>query len=212
MAGAAHSLIRSALTRCKVDPRKHGFYEVQLERAADRYHCDIDLEDRRTELGARVSYKELNRFKDALRRGTSAVKLVERWHKLDPYTQVYVFMHYKRQTGVKLSFDDLDLSQKTDRDTLHSAMNGATKWLGNKPGHEYPSPLLDLVRATADIYKKATGREPGISSENNSSGVNYTTPFEELLIATLERIGKNDLAYDGYRSLIRAAIGEKRHR
>ena len=208
----ALSPLQSALTRCKVDPRKHGFYEVQLERAADQYRDDVKLEARRAELGARASYKELTRFKDAIRRSTSATKLVERWHKLDTNTQVYVAMHYKRQTGVDLSFDDLDLSQKTDRDTLHSAMNGATKWLGNKPGHEYPIPLLDLVRATANVYKKATGKKPGISSENNSSGVNYTTPFEELLIATLALIDKNDLAYDGYRSLIRAAIAEKRHR
>ena len=208
----ALSPLQSALARCKVDPRKCGMYEVWLERAADRYHCDMDLEDRRAGLGARVSYKELNRFKDALRRGTSAEKLVKRWQELDPASHQFVVMHYKRQTGVALSFDDLDLSQKTDSDTLHSAMNGATKWLGNKPGHEYPIPLLDLVRATADIYKKVTGKKPGISSENNSSGVNYTTPFEGLVIATLERIGKNDLAYDGYRSLIRAAIGEKRHR
>lgn len=207
---ASPSPLQSALARCKVDPRKSGMYEVQLERAADRYHYDMDLEDRRAELGARVSYKELNRFKDALRRDSSAAKLQERWHKLNDSTQVFVVMHYKRQTGVALSFDDLDLSQKTDRDTLHSSMNGATKWLGNKPGHEYPSPLLDLVRATADIYKKATGREPGISSENNSSGVNYTTPFEELLIATLALIDKNDLAYDGYRSLIRAAMPNTR--
>lgn len=208
----ALSPLQSALARCKVDPRKSGMYEVQLERAADQYRHDVKLEVYRAELGARVSYKELNRFKDALRRGTSATNLVERWQMLDTYTHDFVAMHYKRQTGVALSFDDLDLSQKTDRDTLHSAMNGATKWLGNKPGHEYPIPLLDLVRATADIYKKATGKKPGISSENNSSGVNYTTPFEELLIATLALIDKNDLAYDGYRSLIRAAIAEKRHR
>ena len=208
----ALSPLQSALTRCKVDPRKSGMYEVWLERAADRYRHDVKLEAYRAELGSRVSYKEMNRFKDALRRGTSAAKLVERWHTLDTYTHDFVAMHYKRQTGVALAFDDLDLSQKTDRDTLHSAMNGATKWLGNKPGHEYPMPLLDLVQATADIYKKATGREPGISSENNSSGVNYTTPFEELLITTLALIDKNDLAYDGYRSLIRAAIAEKRHR
>ena len=208
----ALSPLQPALTRCKVDPRKHGLYEVQLERAAERYCYDMDLEDRRAELAARVSYKELIRFKDALRRATSAAKLVERWHKLDAYTQVYVSMHYKRQTGVALSVGDLNLSLQADREALHSAMTGATTWLGNKPGHEYPIPLLDLVRATADIYKKATGKKPGISSENNSSGVNYTTPFEELLIATLALIDKNDLAYDGYRSLIRAAIAEKRHR
>ena len=71
------SPLQSALARCKVDPRKSGMYEVQLERAADRYHYDMDLEDRRAELGARVSYKELNRFKDALRRDSSAAKLQE---------------------------------------------------------------------------------------------------------------------------------------
>ena len=69
---ASPSPLQSALARCKVDPRKSGMYEVQLERAADRYHYDMDLEDRRAELGARVSYKELNRFKDALRRDSSA--------------------------------------------------------------------------------------------------------------------------------------------
>ena len=91
-------------------------------------------------------------------------------------------------------------------------MNGATKWLGNKPGHEYKIPLLELVRTTIFVYETATGNKPGVSSETNSSGVNYTTPFEDLVIATLDLIDKHDLAYDGYRSLIRAAMGEKRHR
>jgi hypothetical protein len=187
-------------------------YEVQLERAAERYCYDMDLEARRAELGARVSYKELNRFKDALRRDTSAAKLQERWHKLNDGTQVFVVMHYKRQTGVALSFDDLDLSQKTDRDTLHSAMNGATKWLGNKPGHEYPIPLLELVRTAIFVYEAATGKKPGVSSETTRAGMNYTTPLEDLVIATLALIDKKDLAFDGYRSLIRAVIKDKRHR
>lgn len=206
------SPLQSALARCKVDPSKSGLYEVQLERAADQYRHDVKLEAYRAELGSRVSYKELNRFKDALRRGTSAAKLIKRWQGLDPASHEFVAMHYKWQTGVALSFDDLDLSQKTDRDTLHSAMNGATKWLGNKPGHEYKIPLLELVRTTIFVYETATGNKPGVSSETNSSGVNYTTPFEDLVIATLDLIDKHDLAYDGYRSLIRAAMGEKRHR
>ena len=78
----ASSPLEAALARCKVDPRKHGLYEVQLERAADQYRDDVKLEARRAALGARVSYKELNRFKDALRRGTSAGKLVKRWQEL----------------------------------------------------------------------------------------------------------------------------------
>jgi len=208
----ALSSLQSALARCKVDPRNSGMYEVQLERAADRYHCDMDLEDRRAELGARVSYKELNRFKDALRRGTSAEKLVKRWQELDPASHEFVAMHYKRQTGVALSFDDLDLSQKTGRDTLHSAMNGATKWLGNKPGHEYQVPLLNLVRTAVFVYEAATGNKPGVRSETTTAGMNYTTPLEDLVIATLALIDKHDLAFDGYRSLIRAVIKDKRQR
>ena len=204
--------IHAALVRLNIAPQKIGFWEVQLERACERYCYDMDLEDRRANLGSRVSYKELIRFKDALRRDTSAAKLVERWNTLDASTQVFVSMHYRWQTGATLSLSDLDLSQNKDREALRCAMNGATKWLGNKPGHEYPVPLLDLVRTTISVYESATGKKPGLSSENNSSGVNYTTPFEDLVIATLELIGKNDLAYDGYRSLIRAVIGEKRHR
>ena len=204
--------IQSALVRLNVVPQKIGFWEVQLERAAERYCYDMELEDRRAKLGSRVSYKELIRFKDALRRNTSAAKLVQRWHNLDANTQVLISINYKWQNDATLSFDDLDLSQNKDREALRCAMNGATKWLGNKPGHEYPVPLLDLVRTTISVYQTTTGKKPGFSSENNSSGVNYTTPFEDLVIATLELIGKNDLAYDGYRSLIRAAIGETRHR
>ncbi|MBF9023520.1 hypothetical protein FZCC0069_10230 [Rhodobacterales bacterium FZCC0069] len=204
--------LQSALARCKVDPRKSGMYEVQLERAADRYRHDVKLEADRAELGARVSYKELNRFKDALRRDTSAAKLQERWHKLNDSTQVFVSMHYKRQTGVVLSFEDLDLSLKADKEALHSAMTGATTWLGNKPGHEYPIPLLDLVRAAIFVYEAATGKKPGVSSETTRAGMNYTTPLEDLVIATLALIDKNDLAFDGYRSLIRAVIKDKRQR
>lgn len=204
--------IHAALVRLNVASQKIGFWEVQLERAAERYCYDMELEDRRAKLGSRVSYKELIRFKDALRRNTSAAKLVQRWHNLDANTQVLISINYKWQNDATLSFDDLDLSQSKDREALRCAMNGTTKWLGNKPGHEYPVPLLDLVRTTISIYESATGKKPGLSSENNSSGVNYTTPCENLVIATLELIGKNGLAYDGYRSLIRAVIGEKRHR
>lgn len=204
--------IHAALVRLNVARQKIGFWEVTLERAAEQYCYDMDLEDRRASLGSRVSYKELIRFKDALRRDTSTAKLVERWNKLDASTQVFVSMHYRWQTGATLSFSDLDLSQNKDREALRCAMNGATKWLGNKPGHEYPIPLLNLVRTIISVYKTATDKKPGFSSETNSSGVNYTTPFEDLVIATLELIGKNDLAYDGYRSLIRAAMGETRHR
>ena len=82
-----------------------------------------------------MSYKELIRFRDALRRDTSKAKLVARWNKLDASTQVFVSMHYKWQTDATLSFDDLDLSQNKDREALRYAMNGATKWFGNKPGH-----------------------------------------------------------------------------
>lgn len=57
---ASPSPLQSAFARCKVDPRKHGMYEVQLEHAAERYHHDMELEARRAEVGARVCYKELN--------------------------------------------------------------------------------------------------------------------------------------------------------
>ena len=209
---ASPSPLQSAFARCKVDPRKHGMYEVQLEHAAERYHHDMELEARRAELGSRVSYKELTRFKDALRRGTSAAKLVERWHKLDAYTHDFVAMHCKRQLGTDFAFDSLDLSLQADREALRSAMTGATTWLGNKPGHEYPIPLLDLVRTAISVYETATGKKPGVSSETTRAGMNYTTPLEDLVIATLALIDKNDLAFDGYRSPIRAALGKKRHR
>ena len=51
---ASPSPLQSALTRCKVDPRKQGLYEVQLERAADQYRHDVKLEAYRAELGSRV--------------------------------------------------------------------------------------------------------------------------------------------------------------
>jgi len=91
-------------------------------------------------------------------------------------------------------------------------MNGATKWLGNKPGHEYQVLLLNLVRTAVFVYEAATGKKPGVSSETTTAGMNYTTPLEDLVIATLALIDKHDLAFDGYRSLIRAVIKDKRQR
>jgi hypothetical protein len=186
--------IHTALVRLNVAPQKIGFWEVTLERAAEQYCYDMDLEDRRASLGSRVSYKELIRFKDALRRDTSTAKLVERWNKLDASTQVFVSMHYRWQTGATLSFSDLDLSQNKDREALRCAMNGATKWLGNKPGYEYPIPLLNLVRTIISVYKTATDKKPGFSSETNSSGVNYTTPFEDLVAPITMLFVKWDVA------------------
>ena len=49
--------ILAALVRLNVAPQKIGFWEIQLERAAERYCYDMDLEDRRSKLGSRVSYK-----------------------------------------------------------------------------------------------------------------------------------------------------------
>ena len=63
--------IHAALVRLNVAPQKIGFWEVTLERAAEQYCYDMDLEDRRASLGSRVSYKELIRFEDALSRDTS---------------------------------------------------------------------------------------------------------------------------------------------
>ena len=56
--------IHAALVRLNVAPQKIGFWEVTLERAAEQYCYDMDLEDRSASLGSRVSYKELIRFKD----------------------------------------------------------------------------------------------------------------------------------------------------
>jgi hypothetical protein len=63
--------IHAALVRLNVAPQKIGFWEVTLERAAEQYCYDMDLEDRRASLGSRVSYKELIRLRFAIYSSTA---------------------------------------------------------------------------------------------------------------------------------------------
>ena len=89
----------------------------------------------------------------------------------------------------RVNFEDLDLDKDDQRQVLRDAINGSKKWLHETRGLSHGVKAIEIVNATVVIYKQITGKEPGISSTSTTSGKNYTTPFEQLLIASLNSAG-----------------------
>ena len=72
---------------------------------------------------------------------------------------------------------------------FRSAIGKARRWFYNKRGVEHGPAVRLLVRDVATIYKHATGKKPGAGSASAVVGPSYSTPFEDLLWATLQMAG-----------------------
>lgn len=181
--------LQGALERCELSAADAAYASVRLERAVERYELAIAREDEERSRGAPTVAKELNAFHRSLSRSPAPSVAAERIAQLSAEAKIFTQMQLQRQATSASSFEHLNLSDPSDVAALASAAGAARSWLGAKPGTEHSFALRDLVKSVSAIYGDITGKAPGITSSQTTSGPDYVTPFEEVLSATLAEAG-----------------------
>ena len=181
--------IHAALVRLNVATQKISFWEVQLENAIKRAVFLDDFDAKQISKEKQVTISELSNFERSIRAGTRALLLRKRFANLSQPTTEIINSQLSIRLNDRVNFEDLDLDKDDQRQVLRDAINGSKKWLNATRGLSHGVKALEIVNATVVIYKQITGKEPGISSTSTTSGKNYTTPFEQLLIASLNSAG-----------------------
>ena len=181
--------IHAALVRLNVATQKISFWEVQLENAIKRAEFLDDFEAKQISKEKKATISELSNFERSVRAGTRSLLLRKRFANLSQPTTEIINLQLSIRSNDRVSFEDLDLDKDDQRQVLRDAINGSKKWLHETRGLSHGVKAIEIVNATVVIYKQITGKEPGISSTSTTSGKNYTTPFEQLLIASLNSAG-----------------------
>jgi hypothetical protein len=181
--------IHAALVRLNVAPQKIGFWEVQLKNAIKRAEFLDDFDAKQVSKEKQTTKSELSNFERAIRAGTRALSLQKRFTNLSKPTSEIMNSQLSIRSNDCVNFEDLDLDKDDQRQALRDAINGSRQWLQETRGLLHGVKATEIVNATVVIYKQITGKEPGVSSTSTTSGKNYTTPFEQLLIASLNSAG-----------------------
>ena len=192
--------IHAALVRLNVAAQKINFWEVQLANAIKRAEFLDDFDAKQVSKEKQVTKSELSNFERSIRAGTRALLLRKRFANLSQPTTEIINSQLSIRLNDRVNFEDLDLDKDDQRQVLRDAINGSKKWLHETRGLSHGVKAIEIVNATVVIYKQITGKEPGISSTSTTSGKNYTTPFEQLLIASLNSAGIT-IAAQGARAL-----------
>lgn len=181
--------LKTALTRLKLDHQNISFWEVQLENAIKRAEFLDDFDAKQVSVEKQVTRSEISNFERAIRAGTRALILHKRFANLSKPTTEIINSQLSIRLNDRVTFEDLDLDKDDQRQVLRDAINGSKKWLQETRGILHGVKATEIVNATVVIYKQITSKEPGVSSTSTTSGKNYTTPFEQLLIASLNSAG-----------------------
>ena len=181
--------IHAALVRLNVAAQKINFWEVQLANAIKRAEFLDDFDAKQVSKEKKATISELSNFERSVRAGTRSLLLRKRFANLSQPTTEIINLQLSIRSNDCVSFEDLDLDKDDQRQVLRDAINGSKKWLHETRGLSHGVKAIEIVNATVVIYKQITGKEPGISSTSTTSGKNYTTPFEQLLIASLNSAG-----------------------
>lgn len=181
--------LKTALTRLKLDHQNISFWEVQLENAIRRAEFLDDFDAKQVSVEKQVTRSEISNFERAIRAGTRALILHKRFANLSKPTTEIINSQLSIRLNDRVNFEDLDLDKDDQRQVLRDAINGSKKWLQETRGILHGVKATEIVNATVVIYKQITSKKPGVSSTSTTSGKNYTTPFEQLLIASLNSAG-----------------------
>ena len=181
--------VHAALIRLNVSAQKINFWEVQLENAIKRAEFLDDFDAKQVSKEKKATISELSNFERSVRAGTRSLLLRKRFTNLSQPTTEIINSQLSIRSNDRVNFEDLDLDKDDQRQVLRDAINGSKKWLHETRGLSHGVKAIEIVNATVVIYKQITGKEPGISSTSTTSGKNYTTPFEQLLIASLNSAG-----------------------
>ena len=181
--------IHAALIRLNVAAQKISFWEVQLENAIKRAEFLDDFDAKQVSKEKQVTKSELSNFERSVRAGTRSLLLRKRFANLSQPTTEIINSQLSIRLNDRVNFKDLDLDKDDQRQVLRDAINDSKKWLHETRGLLHGVKATEIVNATVIIYKQITGKEPGVSSTSTTSGKNYTTPYEQLLIASLNTAG-----------------------
>ncbi len=192
--------IRIALVRLNVVFQKIGFWEVQLANAIKRAEFLDNFDANQVSKEKQVTISELANFERAVRTGTRASMLQKRFANLSQPTIAIINSKLPLTLNDCVNFEDLDLDNDDQREALHDTINGSKEWLHETRGLSHGVNATEIVNATVFIYRQITGKEPEVSSTSVTSGKNYTTPFEQLLIASLNSAGVT-ISTEGARAL-----------
>lgn len=181
--------IHAALVRLNVAAQKINFWDVQLANAIKRAEFLDDFDAKQVSKEKQATISELSNFERSVRAGTRSLLLRKRFANLSQSTTEIINSQLSIRSNDRVNFEDLDLDKEDQRQVLRDAINGSKKWLHETRGLLHGVKATEIVNATVVIYKQITGKEPGVSSTSTTSGKNYTTPFEQLLIASLNNAG-----------------------
>ena len=197
-----------ALERINLNNQQQDFWGVQLEHAIESYNHEHSSEHQQASLDSRKVYYELDQFHRSLSRKPRPTTIIRNWKRLHEAGQIFTEINLKIDSDVVKSFDDLTLDNPEHQELLRSAIGKARRWFYNKRGVEHGPAVRLLVRDVATIYKHATGKKPGAGSASAVVGPSYSTPFEDLLWATLQMAGV-EITLQGTRDLFRSELKNK---
>ena len=197
-----------ALERIGLNNQQQDFWSVQIERAIESYNYALSSDHRQASLGSRKVYRELDYFHRSLSRKPRPTTIIRNWKRLHEAGKIFTEINLKIDSDVVKSFDDLILDNPKHQELLRSAVGKARRWFYNKRGVEHGPAVRLLVRDVATIYKHASGKNPGAGSASAVVGPSYSTPFEDLLWATLQMAGV-EITLQGTRDLFRSELKNK---
>ena len=197
-----------ALERIGLNNQQQDFWSVQIERAIESYNYALSSDHRQASLGSRKVYRELDYFHRSLSRKPRPTTIIRNWKRLHEAGQIFIEINLKIDSDVVKSFDDLTLDNPEHQELLRSAIGKARRWFYNKRGVEHGPAVRLLVRDVATIYRHAAGKKPGAGSTSAVAGPSYSTPFEDLLWATLQMAGLK-ITLQGTRDLFRSELKNK---
>ena len=203
-----NQLIKPALSRLQKNKTQTDFWSVQLERAIEAYKHALSFDQRQASLGSRKVYYELDHFHRSLSRKPRPATIIRNWKRLHEAGQIFIEINLKIDNDEVKSFDELTLDNPEHQELLRNAIGKARRWFYNKRGVEHGPAVRLLVRDVATIYKHATGKKPGAGSASAVVGPSYSSPFEDLLWATLQMAGLK-ITLQGTRDLFRSEFKNK---
>ena len=183
-------------------------FTAALDRAVGTYQWAKQWEAKHRTEGAPAVFQELDSFHRSLGRTATLRSAAKHWSKLSEEGRTFIEMRLGMANPPRGSLANLDLEDAADLAVLQDAVAAARRWLGDKPGTEHGAPIRTLVGEVARLYRRATGKRPGISSSEAVASPGYMTPFEEVLMTTLSEAG-TPLTLEAARSLYRSELRGK---
>ena len=201
-------VLTSALERISLDEKQQSFWEVQLGHDIEAYKHALSIDQCQASLGSRKVYYELDHFHRSISRKPRPKTIIRNWDRLHEAGRIFTEINLKIDNDEVKSFDELTLDNPEHQELLRSAIGKARRWFYNKRGVEHGPAVRLLVRDVATIYKHATGKKPGAGSASAVVGPSYSSPFEDLLWATLQIAGLK-ITLQGTRDLFRSELKNK---